>query len=81
MKIEKLIELLPDSVKADIINFHDNICITVKGKTHDAIRVTIDRLLTDSEKQQMQNKHIVGLECVCHYKYAPEIKKSYFYVI
>lgn len=79
--MHKLIELLPDSVKSDIIDFHDNICITVKGKVYPATRITIDRLLTDSEKKQMQNKHFIGVDCVCHYRYAPEIKKSYFYVI
>ena len=29
----------------------------------------------------MTSKRFVGLDCVGFYKYAPEIKKSYFYVV
>ena len=77
MNISKLIELLPDTVKTDIIDFSD-----VKMKTgKNGIRITLDRLLTDTEKQQMNNKHFVGLDCIATYRYAPEIKKSYFYVV
>lgn len=46
-----------------------------------AIRVTIDRLLTQEEKDKMTSKRFVGLDCVGFYKYAPEIRKSYFYVV
>ena len=77
MNISKLIELLPNTVKIDIIDFS-----YVKMKTgKNGIRVTLDRLLTDTEKQQMNNKHFVGLDCIAVYRYAPEIKKSYFYVV
>ena len=77
MNISKLIELLPNTVKKDIIDFSD-----VKMKSgKNGIRVTLDRLLTDTEKQQMNNKHFVGLDCIAVYRYAPEIKKSYFYVV
>lgn len=77
MNISKLIELLPDTVKIDIIDFSD-----VKMKTgKNGIRVTLNRLLTDAEKQQMNNKHFVGLDCIAVHRYAPEIKKSYFYVV
>ena len=77
MNISKLIELLPDTVKTDIIDFSD-----VKMKTgKNGIRVTLDRLLTDTEKQQMNNNHFVGLDCIAAYRYAPEIKKSYLYVV
>lgn len=77
MNITKLIDLLPDTVKADVIDFTD-----VKMKTgENGIRITLGRLLTDTEKKQMKNKHFVGLDCITFYRYAPEIKKSYFYVI
>ena len=77
MDITTIIELLPDTVKKDIIDFHD-----VRMKTGaSGIRVTLDRLLTDTEKKKMQNKRIVGLDCIASYRYAPEIKKSYFYVM
>ena len=77
MNISKLIELLPNTVKKDIIDFSD---VRMKSGKN-GIRVTLDRLLTDTEKQQMNNKHFVGLDCIAVYRYAPEIKKSYFYVV
>ena len=77
MDITSIIELIPDSVKSDIIDFNN-----VKMKTGAAgLRVTLDRLLTETEKQKMQNKRIIGLDCIAAYRYAPEIKKSYFYIV
>lgn len=77
MDITSIIELLPETVKKDIIDFTD-----VKMKTGAAgIRVTLDRLLTETEKQKMQHKRIMGLDCIAAYRYAPEIKKSYFYIV
>ena len=77
MNITKLIELLPDSVKPDIADF-----VQVKMKDGKmGTRVLLDRLLTDTEKQAMKSKHFVGLDCVACHRYAPEIKKSYFYVV
>ena len=76
MDITRLIELLPDTVKADVQDF-----TPVKLKTGKyATRVLLDRLLTDEEKKQMKSKKFVGLDCVAVHRYAPEIKKSYFYV-
>lgn len=47
-----------------------------------AIRVMMDRILTEEEKQEMKkNKHFMGVDCVAQYRHAPEIKKSYFYVV
>lgn len=77
MNIAKIIELLPDTVKKDIIDFSD---VRMKDNKP-GIRITIDRLLTDSEKANMQNKRIKGLDCITSYRYAPEIKKSYFYIV
>ena len=75
MNITKLIELLPDSVKPDVLDFAQ---VKMKdGKI--GTRVLLDRLLTDAEKQAMKNNYFVGLDCVACYRYAPEIKKSYFY--
>lgn len=77
MNITKSIELLPDSVKPDTVDF---VQVKMKdGKT--GTRVLLDRLLTDTEKQAMTNKHFIGLDCVACHRYAPEIKKSYFYVV
>jgi len=29
----------------------------------------------------MSGEHFVGINCIAHYRYAPEIEKSYFYVV
>lgn len=79
MDITTLIENLPTDVKGSVIDFED---VQLKNPKKDAIRVTLSRLLTDDEKAFMKrNKKIVGVDCVCQYRYAPEIKKSYFYVL
>lgn len=44
-------------------------------------RVVLDRILTDTEKQQMTSNHFRGLDCIAQHRYAPEIKRSYFYVV
>ena len=77
MNITKMIEILPDSVKISIVDFTQ-----VKMKTgKSGTRVLLDRLLTDDEKTKMKNRHIVGVDCVAVHRYAPEIKKSYFYIV
>lgn len=77
MNITKMIELLPDTVKADIIDFQD---VKMKGGAN-GTRVILDRLLTDIEKYKMKNNHIIGVDCIAVNKYAPEIKRSYFYIV
>ena len=78
MTITQLIDKLPTSVKLDVVDFED-----VKLKDgRIAVRVLLDRLLTDEEKELMtKKKNIIGINCVATYKYAPEIKKSYFYIV
>ena len=77
MDVVALIELLPDSVKLDVVDFQ-----TVKMKNEEVgIRVTLDRILTDAEKAQMVSERFKGLDCVAQYRYAPEIKRSYFYIV
>jgi hypothetical protein len=77
MDITNILELLPETVKLDIIDFQP-----VKLKTgENATRVLLDRILTDNEKSKMQNARIVGLDCIAAHRYAPEIKKSYFYML
>ena len=77
MNIAELVELLPDSVKLDVVDFQ-----TVKMKDGEVgTRVTLDRVLTDTEKAQMVSERFRGLDCVARHKYAPEIKRSYFYII
>lgn len=72
-----LIEMLPDSVKLDVVDFQ-----TVKMKDGEVgTRITLDRILTDAEKAQMVSERFRGLDCVAQHKYAPEIKRSYFYIV
>lgn len=78
LSVTKIIDCLPKSVIIDVIDF-----TPVRLKSGQiAERVTLDRLLTDTEKQTMKsNKHIIGVDCIASYRYAKEIQKSYFYVI
>ena len=77
MNVAELVELLPDSVKLDVVDFQ-----TVKMKGGEiGTRITLDRILTDAEKAQMVSECFRGLDCVAQHKYAPEIKCSYFYII
>lgn len=76
--IERIIEYLPDSVKKDIVGFMD---VRLKDGRF-AIRVVSGHILTDEEKDTLKkHKDILGVDCVGHYQYAPEIKRSYFYVV
>ncbi len=78
MDITNLIDRVPESIMADVMDFND---VRLKGG-RDALRVTVDRLLNaDEQKQLLKTKGIVyNVEMVCTYRYAPEIKKPYFYV-
>lgn len=72
-----LIEMLPDTIKLDVVDFQ-----TVKMKDGEVgIRIVLDRILTDAEKAQMVSGRFRGLDCVAQHKYAPEIKRSYFYIV
>ena len=51
MDITILIDLLPDSVKTDVVDFND---VLLKNRKN-AIRVLMDRILTEEEKQEMAN--------------------------
>ena len=75
-----LVEILPDSVKAGVMDFVAG-QVTHNGKRVSVLRVTLDRLLTDDEKTEMARcRKIFGTNGVCAYKYAPEIRHSYFYI-
>ena len=77
MDIEKVVDLLPESVKYDTMNFED--VMLKDGRP--AMRVTMCRLLTENELKVMRNeKHFLGLHLITRHKCAPEIRKSYFYV-
>lgn len=77
MNVKKIISTLPASVKLDIIDLQP---VRMKNG-RDGIRVTIDRLLTDNEKEKLKAARVIGVDCIAKYRYAPEIEKSYFYIV
>ncbi len=78
MDIKKVVDLLPESVKYDTMNFED--VMLKDGRL--AMRVTMCRLLADDELATMRGKkHFLGLGLIARYAHAPEIRKSYFYVV
>lgn len=77
MDITNLIESIPAGIKQYIIDFRD----VRMSDGRDALRVTLDRVLTAGEQEQLSKcRGVVGANCIAHYKYAPEIKRSYFYL-
>ena len=79
MDITILIDLLPDSVKNDVVDFND---VLLKNRKN-AIRVIDGSNLTRRKKNKKwkRNKHFMGVDCVAQYRYAPEIKKVTFNVV
>ena len=78
MDINRVVDLLPESVKYDIMNFED----VMLRDGRPAMRVTMCRQLTEEELSAMRGKkYFLGLGLITRYKYAPEIRKSYFYVV
>ena len=70
MNTVKLIESLPPRIKSHVIEYQN---VILKGG-QPAMRVLLDCILSPGQ-------NIIGLECVTQYKYAPEIKQSYFYMV
>lgn len=68
---------IPDSVMKDIIDIKPVGLSDGRMST----RVTLDRVITEDEREALDNVAIVGKDCVAVHRYAPEIKKSYFYVV
>ena len=68
---------IPDSVLKDIID----IMPVGLNDGRMSTRVTIDRVITEEEREVLDNVAIVGKDCVAVHRYAPEIKRSYFYVV
>jgi hypothetical protein len=76
MNITKIIEVLPTSVKLDVIDI-----ATVRLKTGTiATRIILTRVLTDEEKTELlKNNKIVGFG-IGSFENFPENKNSYFYL-
>ncbi len=68
---------IPDTIMKDII---DLVPVRLSdGRT--STRVTLDRVITEEERAALDNVAIIGKDCVAVHRYAPEIKRSYFYVV
>lgn len=77
MDITNLIECVPANIKQHILDFQD---VRLKDG-RDALRVILDRVLTTEEQAELAKcRGVIGANCIAHYKYAPEIKRSYFYL-
>lgn len=68
---------IPDSVMKDIIDIEP--VMLSDGRT--STRVTLDRVITEEEREALDNVAIVGKDCVAVHRYAPELNRSYFYVV
>lgn len=77
MGIAELLEKLPKSIQKEIIDFQD----MVLKDGRDAIRITVDRILSESERAELIKAGAIGVNCICQHRYAPEIKRSYFYML
>lgn len=79
MDITRLMdERIPESIKTNIIDFVDG---KLEGK--DVTRVLVDKLFNADEEEALSKLKFViyNSNMVCHYRFAPEIKKSYFYIV
>lgn len=68
---------IPETVMKDIIDIKPVRLSDGRMST----RVTLDRVITDTEREGLDNVAIIGKDCVAHHRYAPEIKRSYFFVV
>ena len=75
-KTADLTEKLPETVKPCIIDMTE--CKLKIGKY--ALRITLDRVLTEQEQAQLVNIGCLGVGNICYNRYAPEIRHSYFYI-
>ena len=82
MDVTNLIGLdLPHSIAGHVVDFAD-VSFMHKGKRKYALKVFLDKMLTDEEKQILKGKkRVLGCDSVYWHKYAPEIKHSIFYVL
>ena len=71
-----LIEKLPETVKQRVIDITE--CKLKIGKY--ALRLTLDRVLTETEQDQLVKIGCLGVGNICYNRYAPEIRHSYFYI-
>ena len=77
MYYETKLEILPECVRADICDIREG----TLDKKQRVLRITLDRTLNELEKAALRPcKSIIGVDNCCGYRYAPEIRHSYFYI-
>lgn len=77
-KLFAKLEKLPVSITKNIIDFTD--CIRASDKKS-CIRCTLDVLLSEAEVTALSKHKFIAHVGTCSYRYAPEIKHTYFYII
>lgn len=68
---------IPETVMKDIIDIKPVGLSDGRMST----RVTLDRVISEEERAALDNVAIVGKDCVTVHRHAPEIKKTYFFVV
>ena len=74
--IKVLIERVPDDLKLHI----DDFAVARSSGGQSYWRVVLDCLLSEDESEKLRKIRGVAFVGTCHYRYAPEIKKTYFYI-
>lgn len=73
--VKVLIERVPDDIKLHIDDFAQ-----AHSSDRSYWRVVLDCLLDETEVAKLKKVRGVAYVGICHYRYAPEIKKTYFYI-
>lgn len=79
MTIIKLMEIIPDEAKQNIIDFQP-VKIVLKGKKTPATRVLLNKILPNAADILTGNHLLYNENMVASYRAAPELQKTYFYV-
>ena len=82
MDVTALIEILPTSVKPDLVKFKEGQLKEGEFKGQHVIAVYLNRLLMDEEKTELRkNKKIQKLDQVWYKLKNPDVKMSCFLVV
>lgn len=82
MDVTALIEILPTSVKLDLVKFKEGQLKEGEFKGQHVIAVYLNRLLMDEEKTELRkNKKIQELDQVWYKLKNPDVKMSGFLVV
>lgn len=82
MDVTALIEILPTSVKPDLVKFKEGQLKEGEFKGQHVIAVYLNRLLMDEEKTELRkNKKIQELDQVWYKLKNPDVKMSCFLVV